>query len=470
MRRRHLTWALAPLLLAACHAGVGATLRTAAVPASAAPVPSAPAVAAKPPAAVSTMAEDQGDFSPDQLIVALTPGTSAAALFAKPEARGLTLLREMPLNDRSILTLRVPAEELAAARTRLATLPEVARIQRNSLAYAHSVPNDPQVGEQWAHKKQFANTEGAWDKIAGVDQSKTAVAMIDTGIDKDHEEFAGRIIGMRNVVAGKDPNNLFDQVGHGTLTAGIMGATGNNGKGGAGVAWGVKIVAVRADDIAVGTLCGSSFTLGDILAGLKYACDFQDPGGAKVRVINMSLGENRGGVQPLYAEAVAYARRKGILVVASTGNEGSNVVGTPANAPGVVAVGSTSRHLDFETVSPFSNYGDRLDLVAPGAGIFVPVPGTSNCVGVSFNDQRNYAYASGTSEAAPYVSGVAALVFAKYDPNNASLATPEKAAEMVDKVRAHLLKSVDDLGVPGWDPSFGAGRINAEKALTPASI
>jgi cell wall-associated protease len=146
------------------------------------------------------------------------------------------------------------------------------------------------------------------------------------------------------------------------------------------------------------------------------------------------------------------------------------VVGTPANAPGVVAVGSTSRHLDFETVSPFSNYGERLDLVAPGAGIFVPVPTTENCVGVNFNDRRNYAYASGTSEAAPYVSGVAALVFAKYDPNNASLATPELAAAMVDKVRAHLLKSVDDLGVPGWDPSFGAGRINAEKALTPASI
>lgn len=470
MTRRYLPWIAAASLLAACQASPGATLRTAAtVVAPVEPAAVAAPAAARKNAPVSKQ-EDEADFSADQLIVALQPGVTGAQLLARPEAAGLTLLREMPLNDRAVLTLRVAAEDLAGARTRLGVLPEVARVQRNSLAYAHALPNDPRVGEQWAHLPRFANTEGAWGRIGSLDQSKVVVAMIDTGIDEGHEEFAGRIIGKRNVVAGKDPNDMFDQVGHGTLTAGIMGATGSNGKGGAGVAWGVKILAIRADDITAGTLCQSSFTLGDILAGLKHACDFTDPSGARVRVINLSLGENRGGVQPLYAEAVAYARRKGILVVASTGNEGSNVVGTPANAPGVVAVGSTSRHLDFETVSPFSNYGERLDLVAPGAGIFVPVPTTSNCVGVSFDDQRNYAYASGTSEAAPYVSGVAALVFAKYDLNNASLATPEAAGAMVDKVRAHLLKSVDDLGVPGWDPSFGAGRINADKALEPATI
>jgi serine protease len=212
------------------------------------------------------------------------------------------------------------------------------------------------------------------------------------------------------------------------------------------------------------------FALSDIIAGLAYVCNARDQAdGARVRVVNMSLGQNTLGIEPLYVEAVNYARQRGILVVASTGNLGGEQIPPPANTPGVVAVGATSQYLGFEYLSPDSNYGPRLDLVAPGGGILSTTPFTyisdlgHRTAGI---DLRGYAYASGTSEAAPFVSGVAALVFAKYDPDNASLSSPATAAKMVDKVRAHLFRSCDDKGPPGWDPGFGWGRINVDKALS----
>ncbi|MDB5098669.1 MAG: thermitase, partial [Cyanobacteria bacterium RYN_339] len=151
------------------------------------------------------------------------------------------------------------------------------------------------------------------------------------------------------------------------------------------------------------------------------------------------------------------------------GNNGGDRIPPPANTPGVVAVGATSHYLNYEFLSPDSNYGPRLDLTAPGGGILSTVPFTyiselgHRTPGI---DLRGYAYGSGTSEAAPFVSGVAALIFAKYDPDNASLSSPETAAKMVDRVRAHLFKSVDDKGAPGWDPAFGWGRINVDKAMS----
>lgn len=420
----------------------------------------------------------------DELVVSLQAGVRPATVLARPELAGATLMRDLDFDGQHVLTLRLsdPAR-LGAAHAALSTLAAVRHVAFNTFARAHGATTDTRYGEQWAHLPDFANTEGAWSKLGSVDQSKVIVAIIDSGCDVTHEEFkvsavGDRLMGARNVtpkpaaVEGTEEQwagNLTDDLGHGTLTAGIIGATGNNSKGVAGVAWGVKLMPIKADSFD--DAGSTTFRLADVVAGIKYAATYEDAGGARVRVINMSLGENSARVNPLYYDAIQYARRKGVLVVVSTGNAGSPVVGSPANAPGALAVGSTSRYLGFEFVSHFSNYGPRLDLVAPGGGILAPIPTTPNQLGGRGTPPlTTYAFASGTSEAAPYVSGVAALVFAKYDPSNASLAAPQDAMTMVDKVRAHLLRSVDDFGTPGWDPSWGYGRINAEKAVSSPTL
>jgi subtilisin family serine protease len=199
----------------------------------------------------------------------------------------------------------------------------------------------------------------------------------------------------------------------------------------------------------------------DIIAGILYAARFRPSpdDGSRVRVINMSLGVPLGGADAFYAEAVAEAYNAGVLVVAATGNDGRGIVGQPATTPHTLAVGATGHYLAWEHLAPFSNYGDRLDLVAPGEDILSTFPQVATPMG------QTYGLASGTSMAAPYASGVAALVMAKYDKDNQSL-TPA----FVEKVRTRLLAAVDDLGDPGRDPLFGAGRLDAARAVTPATL
>lgn len=458
-----------------------------------APIPQAgPFIAADPveppplPADRSQVLAPRERYVPQELLITLAPGARAAALLGRPELQGYRLLETIPLGERLIAHVRVPdGQSLVTARARLGLLPEVAATELNLLAQAHAVPNDPMYADQWSHRPMFANTEKAWDRLTGVDASKVIVAIVDTGLDLEHEEFgvtvpADRVVGGINVatrrVGQQDiPDEVWrdeyasDTDGHGTLVAGIIGATGNNGKGMAGVSWTCRLMPIMASNYDEDG--NFQFPLVSVIRGIRHACTYVDPGGAKVRVINLSLGINTGRVVPLFYDAVAFARSKGILVVASTGNLGVPDVSAPANTPSVLAVGATSHHVHTEFVAHYSNYGARLDMVAPGTSIRVTIPTKDSVVGGRGNPPlKHYAYASGTSEAAPYVSGLAALVFAKYDPNHASLATPEGAMTMVESVRTHLMMSVDDYGTPGWDNSWGYGRINADKALSEATL
>jgi subtilisin family serine protease len=203
---------------------------------------------------------------------------------------------------------------------------------------------------------------------------------------------------------------------------------------------------------------GGNATGFEVVQAIVDASKFVAQDGSHVRVINMSLGTVSGGEDAYFAEAIAQARAAGVVVVAAAGNDGREVVGSPANTPNCIAVGSTGHYLDWEMLSSFSNHGDRLDISAPGEDILSTLPGNGS-------GTAQYGYESGTSMASPYVAGVAALVAAKYDPNNQSM-----TAAFADKIKARLLKAVDDLGVPGWDPLYGAGRLNAAKAVTPATI
>jgi subtilisin family serine protease len=417
------------------------------------------------------------EYDENGLIVSLMPGIDPTAFLA---ANDLTAYNQFMLAGHAVLAIKAPV----ADKNKLAKLQGVKRVDLDMKTYAHAdaPPKDPLYPQQWAHQPQYANTETAWTKLSGVNQRKVIIADVDSGLEVEHEEFEGRWVGRHNPTAyakskGTDPQFVADEFGHGTFTAGIAAAARDNTFGIAGVAYDALIMPVKVDHPEPRSpsdprLQWGKFSLSDVIAGLAWVCDNNDVNGSKVRVVNLSLGQVTLGVEPLYVEAVSYARKKGILVVASTGNNGGDRIPPPANTPGVVAVGSTSHYLNYEFLSPDSNYGPRLDLVAPGGAILSTVPFTYlSELGHRTDgfDLRGYAFGSGTSEAAPFVSGVAALVFAKYDPDNASLSSPDSAAKMVDRVRAHLFRSVDDKGPPGWDPGFGWGRINVDKAVSASS-
>lgn len=212
-----------------------------------------------------------------------------------------------------------------------------------------------------------------------------------------------------NVQAGEvDPNGSGTT--HGTRTTGILAATGNNGKGIAGVNWTTKILPLQAlDDLGY----GNTLT---VARAVYYAAD------KNVDVISISLGAD--GEDPYLRQAVQYAINKGVVVVAASGNDGCDCISYPARYPEVFAVGSQNA---ANQPSPFSSYGANLDILAPGEDMRAPTwtqanPTTAYASGIS-----------GTSFATPYVSGLLALARSHHpsaswgDLQNALLATANHA-------------------------------------------
>ena len=218
--------------------------------------------------------------------------------------------------------------------------------------------------------------------------------------------------------------------------AGIADAVANNGIGVAGVARSAKIMAVRVlDDMGMGDLSW-------VAEGIVYAAD----NGAKV--INLSLGVNfdAGSI----ALAVQHARDKGAVIVAAAGNAGSSGKYYPAAYEGVIAVTATDQN---DRSASFSSYGEWVSVSAPGVSIYSTMP-TYPVFATDWNGfKQNYDYASGTSMAAPVVAGEAALILSHY---------PDLTA---DQVAEAIRNTADDLGVPGFDPYYGWGRVNAATAL-----
>lgn len=230
-----------------------------------------------------------------------------------------------------------------------------------------------------------------------------------------------------------------DLNGHGTHCAGIIGA-GANGKGVAGIAHGSK---VRIMTLGAMDSSGSGAT-DDVVEAIRYAAD----NGADV--ISMSLGS------PQYSrseqEAVNYARSKGALVVAATGNTGDATMNYPAGYPNVLGVGATTNR---DEMASFSTHNASVDVSAPGKDIYSTTPTYPVTLTADPRNglTRNYSYMSGTSMACPLVAGAAALLLS----HRPSL-TPAQVQET-------LQATSDDLGATGRDDRFGHGRINVARAL-----
>ncbi|MBX6313532.1 MAG: S8 family serine peptidase [Isosphaeraceae bacterium] len=303
------------------------------------------------------------------------------------------------------------------------------------------LPNDPQFYRQWG----LSNPNGvdidaplAWSITTGVPGPGTApviVAVIDSGIDLSNPEFAGRIwtdpaTGAHGWNFLTNSSNVADDNGHGTHVAGIIAAAGNNGYGIAGVDWGATIMPLKFIN------ANGDGTIDQAVQAIYYAVDH----GA--RVINASWGGST--YSQALKDAIAYANAHNVVFVTAAGNESANndyVRSYPADnrLPNLLSVAAVD---PSGNLASFSNYGPTtVDLAAPGVGIRSVIPG-------------GYATYSGTSMAAPFVSGTVALVASQHPDWTAS--------QLVGRVLATAkpLPALQGLVISG-------GIVDAGLALTP---
>ncbi|MBC7541711.1 MAG: peptidase S8 [Candidatus Sericytochromatia bacterium] len=291
--------------------------------------------------------------------------------------------------------------------------------------------SDPLRNLQYGLTK--VDAEAAWKITPG--NGQVAIAIIDTGVDFNHPDLKGKLLTGFSTIAAQPSGK--DDHGHGTHCAGIAAAVTDNAVGVAGMAPKAMLMPVKVLDAS------GNGADDDVATGIVWAAD----NGADV--ISLSLGTDQA--DPLMKDAVAYAQaRRNCVIVAAMGNDGASVASYPAKFAGVIAVGATDAQ---DRLASYSNFGSWMSVVAPGTGIVSTFPTyavTLNQSGYS----KDYASLDGTSMAAPFVAGLAALV--------KSQGTRQTPAQ----VKAAITKGADDLGVKGFDDRFGFGRINARKTLS----
>ena len=308
------------------------------------------------------------------------------------------------------------------------------------------VPNDTFFDIEW-HLSNIGQTEGipgadidaleGWDFTTGSDS--VVIAVLDSGIDFSHPEFSGRLLPGYDFV--NDDDDPTADHPHGLYVTGIIAANANNGFSVAGIDRSARILPVKVLN------ADNRGTTSDLAKGLVYAAD------QGAHVINMSL-EGYPAKSRTLEDALAYAREAGAILVSSAGNSGINYadVSGPGASPLTISIGATD-HRDIRWSG--SATGAALDVVAPG----IRIPTISS--ELLFDD---YVLFSGTSAAAPVVSGIASLLLAR----NPDLT--HRQVELVLKTTAE-----DQVGSPGEDTAgrdnyYGEGRVNLLAALQFAEL
>jgi subtilisin family serine protease len=334
------------------------------------------------------------------------------------------------------------------------------------------IPNDPRFASQW--NLQYLSIRDSWEKATG---KGIIVGVVDTGLDFDHEDIQGQmwvnekedlngngrldpwpatevregvpgdfdfidndgngynddVIGYdfvnitdRNIGDDQDPDPIpYDEESHGTSMAGIIAANHNNGLGISGIAYDSKIMSLRAFDISG---AGES---DDIAAAVLYAVM------NGVNVLNFSFGEEY--YSPLLHDVIKFAYANGVTMVGSSGNNNWYKKHYPSDFEEVISVGGITERF-FK--SSISNYGNRIDILAPGQ--VVP----------SLSPNNQYSAKSGTSVASPHVTAAIALLLEQ----NSNL-TPKEIKFILEN------SANDDNEYPGWDPFYGKGILNINRAL-----
>ena len=359
-------------------------------------------------------------------------------------------------------------EEKSEFLTKLASISQVEYVQELVNYQIDGAPNDSLLENQWGLKKIGALKTFELINNLTFELNDILVAIIDTGIDDEHPDLEANIYlndGEIGIDAQgndmrfngiDDDNNGFiddfkgfdfvdkninienpteddykdwdnqpeDEHGHGTNIAGIIGAEINNNIGISGIAPNIKILNLRAFD-ATGN--GED---DDVASAIIYAVN------AGAKVINMSFGDDKFSY--LLQDAIKYAYENGVTLVASSGNSSSDMPHYPSSFTEVISVGASDEN---DYVASFSNYGSTLDLVAPGVSILT----TTN--------DGTYGSVSGTSAAAPFVTGSAAFLlgFKNFE---------------TEEIKQILKSTATDINSTDWDLNSGAGRLNLFKAIT----
>lgn len=296
--------------------------------------------------------------------------------------------------------------------------------------------------DQWG--LTYINAPVAWPRATG---QPVIVAVIDSGIDRTHPELADQLWTNRletsgngvdddgngfiddvhgwDFYASSDPgrpedNDPSDEFGHGTMVAGIIGAKSNNAQGVASVCWDCELMNVKAAH-------GDGLTDTTVARAIRYAVD----NGADI--INMSFGG--WGRRPLLSDAIRYAYENGVVLIAAAGNDIQDLsIISPAGRAEVISVGAMKPD---GTLATFSNHGKTLDVVAPGVDILsLRAENTDMYRDGSHIVGESYYRADGTSFAAPFAAGLAALWLSKY---------PDMR---VEEVRTALQNNARDLQQP----------------------
>jgi len=428
------------------------------------------------------------------LLVATSQNSLPAGLEAAVTKAGGILVNSIPqvgiaVAESSSANFKAKAAKIAGVKSVLPNLtlqwidPDMKVELLSDFGYPpNSGDDDTRFDLQWGHTA--IDAVGTWDK--GEFGAGVRVAVLDSGIDADHPDLASQINMelSESFVPGEDWNvrpGLF--FNHGTHVAGTIAAANN--------AFGVIGVAPEAELVAVKVLSeySGSGAFDWVISGIVYAAEID------ADVINMSLGavllkggwEDEDGVvtarevaelKNALGRATTYAYQQGTTVIASEGNEAidkdhtAGIITLPADAPHVISVAATAPigwaidpNTFLDNPASYTNFGQSaVDFAAPG-GDFV-YPGEENCLiaglvrpcwvfdMVFSTISGGFGWAAGTSMAAPHVSGVAAIII------GANGGEMHPAA-----VEAALRVSADDLGKPGNDDFYGAGRVNAGNAV-----
>jgi len=378
-------------------------------------------------------------YVPGELIVGFTAEATAQQQASLHAALGARQVQPLGIARASLVKLD-PAASLVEIQSQYLSSPHVEFADPNYLGEGGFLPNDTGYGNQWHHNNtgQFGGTPGAdiesqagWDASRG--SSSVTVAVLDSGIDSDHPEFAGRILAGFDCV--NEDTNPEDDHGHGTMVTGLLAANADNGFAAAGVDHFCRIMPIKVLN------AGNAGSTADLIQGIGFAsANAADV--LSMSLINYPLGSALN-------TALRDAKEAGAILVACAGNGGigdADISG-PGNSTHTISIGATT---NMDVRAFYSGTGNELEFVAPGHEVRTVVYNSSIDAVSIF---------SGCSAATPVAAGIVTIL--------RGLEPELRTRHIRDILQASAEDQVGPASedTPGWDQFFGFGRLNLKNAL-----